>query len=62
MQKQSPISQKRWGFVLWALILAVSAKGETPVFLLPLDGGRKGGGDNFPGFQEGKVRGAGICL
>jgi hypothetical protein len=31
------------------------------VFLLPLDEG-KGGGDNFPGFQEGKVRGPGISL
>jgi len=62
MQKQSLISQRRWGFVLWALILAISAKPETPVFLLPLDGGWKSGGDNFPGFQEGKVRGPGISL
>jgi hypothetical protein len=25
---------------------------ETAVFLLPLDGGGKGGGDNSPGFQD----------
>jgi hypothetical protein len=62
MQNQSPISQMRWGFVLWALILAAIAKRETTVFLLPLDGGGIGGGDNFPGFQGGKVRRPGNSL
>jgi hypothetical protein len=62
MHKQSPISQRRWGFVLWALILVISAKREIPVFLLPLDGERKGRGDNSPEFQEGKATGPGYFI
>ena len=38
MQNQSPISQRRWGFVLWALILVVVPTGKPPSFSSPLMG------------------------